>query len=200
MYSLLDRSMYLSVHPDEFYKHTKQYLKELFEAMGYDLNTNIVLNQVFAGNNPTSGMQFFDGAKSIVVDRDPRDVYMIIVKYVCTNAHWIASDTVEEFVKYYKYKRKNVDYSSKDVLYVQFEDLVYKTEQEEKRLEEFLNIKSHVKKNTFFKPEESKNNTQLFLNNEKYADDIAYIERELKEYLYDFSEFEKTEFEEKKVY
>ena len=100
--TLLDRKMYLSIYPENFYEETKKYLYSLLQYMGADLSQKVMISQLFAGNNPESGMQFFDNARTIVVDRDPRDIYILIKKYLPSSSHWFASDTVQEFVQYYR--------------------------------------------------------------------------------------------------
>lgn len=199
VYSFVDRTMYLSVRPDNFYEATKKYLNNLFEAMGYDIKGNIFVNQLFAGNNPQSGMQFFDDAKAIIVDRDPRDVYVLLKKYQPV-VHWYAIETVEEFVDYFRYVREGAGASLENVLYVQFEDLVYSYDEEVSRIEKFLNISQHTRKKQKFCPEKSKNNTQLFLYADDLKSDIAYIEENLQEYLYDFSNCMREEIDRKTVF
>lgn len=197
IYSFLDRKMYLSIKPEDFEEKTKKYLANLFEAMGYNLNDKIFVNQLFAGNNPTAGMQFFDNPRAIVVERDPRDLYMLIRKSGCVIAHWYACDTVEEFVEYYRCTRRGISYEEQNTLWIQFEDLVYHYEETLEKIEGFLDIHEHVHKKRNFNPEISINNTQLFDEEDK---DIQYIEKMLPEYLYDFSGLERPELNEQSVF
>ena len=186
--SFLDRTMYLSVEPDDFIDKTKQYLTELFTEMGYDVSKPIFVNQLIAGNDPCAGMQYFDAAKCIVVDRDPRDIYMMHHKQWCVICHWCPTDDVEEFVQYYRCcRRKVVD--DERVLRVQYEDLIYRYDETVKQIEDFLGIKDHTKKRQVFNPDISINCTQLFLGVGDMKERIKYIEEKLPEYIYDFSKY-----------
>ncbi len=189
--TFLDRDMYLSIRPDFFYEKTKRYLKELFTVMGYDTNGKIFVNQLFAGNNPEAGMQFFDHAKAIVVERDPRDIYLSQKNGRSVVHHWSPTDTVESFADYYRYCRNGADYSSKNVLLIHFEDLIYQYEDTVRKIENFLGIYKHVRKKAFFNPAVSIQNTQLFAGNSAVKKETAYIEKHLAGYLYDFTGYEK---------
>lgn len=197
--TFLDRTMYLSIYPDDFHEKTKKYFEDLFVAMGLDINKKLILNQLFAGNNLTAGMHFFDEAKAILVERDPRDMYLLCMRMGYDNK-WCLADCVENFVKYYKYVRRNMELNSPNVLMIHFEDLVYKYDETRTKIETFLDIKEHVRKKQFFNPEKSIHNTQLFLFGDKYNDDIKYIEEHLSEYLYDFSSFTRPELDEKSIF
>lgn len=190
--SILDRTMYLSIQPDNFISATKDYLEELFCEMGFDTNKSLFVNQLFAGNDPCAGMQYFDKAKCIVVDRDPRDVYMLHHKQWCVICHWCPTNSVEEFVKYYRYCRKK-QVNDDRVLKVQFEDLIYKYDEAVCRIEKFLDIREHTRVKQEFNPDISINNTQMYVGVDDVKDDILYIEKMLPEYLYDFSKYPKKE-------
>ncbi|MCM1282626.1 MAG: sulfotransferase [Muribaculaceae bacterium] len=190
IHTFLDRTMYLSIEPDNFIQETKLYLEQLFAEMGYDLKRPIFVNQLFAGNDPCAGMQYFDDAKCIVVDRDPRDLYMFHHKKWCVICHWCPTQNIDEFVSYYRYCRKKI-VNDKRILRVQFEDMVYKYDETVKIIESFLGIKEHSRIKEIFKPEISIRNTQLYVGIDDAKKDIAYIEKMLSDYLYDFSDYRK---------
>ena len=76
------------------------------------------------------------------------------------------------------------------VMYVQFEDLVYNYTDTLEIVSEWLkfDIKHHSKFKKYFDPSKSINNTQTWKRFTQSRDEVAYIGRELKEYLYDFPE------------
>ena len=191
--TFLDRDMYLSVEPECFYEKTKMYLYNIFEAMGVDVTKPVCVSQLFPGNNPMAGMQFFDDAKAIVIDRDPRDLYVLQKMGKCVLDHWSPTDTVEHFVEYYKYCRRFKYPDDSRVKNIQFEDLIYNYEDTVKEIEQFLGLDQHVNKKHFFVPEISINNTQLYVGVDDIQEDIRYVEKELREYLYDYSKFPKKE-------
>lgn len=164
---------------------TKKYLNNIFIESGFDITKPILIEQVFNTSNPTDGMEFFESPYSIIVDRDPRDIYIHVYELAKGTATFMPyNGGVQEFVKYYKMLHNKREVDSR-VLYVNFEDLVFAYEDTCKQLVEFLELE-HTNKNLFFKPEYSVNNTQLYKKYPKYKDDISYIEKELKNYLYPF--------------
>ena len=126
--------------------------------------------------------------KQIVVDRDPRDVYLDAKDY---NAYPITNN-IYDFIRFYKDSRanKNIYQNTQSNLFIQFEDLIYNYEDTLIKIYDFVNIDSskHKKKGKIFIPTKSKINTKTWLNEKNliYKKDILIIEKELKEYLYDF--------------
>lgn len=191
------RKMYLSIEPEDFYEKTKTYTDNLMVAMGADLNRDIVLDQVFEGNNPQNSFPFFRNPKAIVVDRDPRDVFML-ARYgqkTAAEARFMPRMDVEAFIAYYKRLRLHNLQDSELVLHIRFEDLIYEYDSTVDRIEKFIGYSNHYKKKVFFKPEVSIYNTQIY-KNPLYKKDIKLIgkiEEELPEFLYDFDKYESLE-------
>lgn len=180
--------MEFSICPDQFEDITKDYMDSLLEAIGLDIKKNIVLNQPFPGNNPVPFMKYFRDSKAIVVDRDPRDVY-VFLKYVFPgHSYSVPLENVDTFCSYYDNMHKNLnktlDYQ--DVLYVRFEDLIYHYEESTASIKSFLNLREHSFPKRYFVPEESEANTQIYKTYGK-ADEIRIIEEKLRKYLYDYS-------------
>ena len=76
------------------------------------------------------------------------------------------------------------------VLCVHFEDLVYKYDETIKRIEDFIGVSSedHKEIRQHFDPSKSIHNTQLFKRDEFKNESVSMIERELKDYLYPYTE------------
>lgn len=195
------RRMYLCIQPDSFYEKTIKYTDGLIKAVGGNPERTVVFDQVFEGNAPQNCFPFFRNPKAIVVDRDPRDLYLVS-KYADKAAgegRFMPRQNVETFVEYYRRLRLNQDRTdSKNIIFIQFEDAIYNYESTVKKIEEFVGCMNHKYIHRYFKPEVSINNTQLF-NNPKYVsalEDIKYIAQQLPEYLFDFSKYSKlTKFE-----
>lgn len=184
--------MEFSICPDQFDDATREYSRSILEAAGLDLNRNVVLNQPFPGNNPVPYMKYFPDSKAIVVDRDPRDVF-VFLKYVFPgHSYSVPLQDVHEFCTYFEYMHKRIPevLDHPDVLYMQFEDLVYHYDEITDRICSFLNIDKAAAGTRYFIPEESEANTQVFL---RYGDqrEIEIIENRLSSFLYDFSKVEK---------
>lgn len=184
------------VTAEEFYAKSKKYIYKLFNLMGLEKD-NLILDQLLLPHNLWRAEKYFDNnLECFVVERDPRDVF-IINKYI-----WMVKGgevpyptDVEEFCKYYRHLReaeKKVDTSHIHRFY--FEDLIYKYEESTARICDILNLKpeEHTKKAVHFNPQKSINNTQLFLH-EEYRKEAKVIEERLAEYLYDFPYVRETE-------
>lgn len=177
------------INDDDFYKYSHNYIYNIIEevAKGKD---NIILDQFLLPFNLFRVDNYFDDKlKVIVVERDPRDVF-IINKYI-----WQERDLcvpfpldVNEFCEFYKKMRQSEKECNSDkVLRVKFEDLIYNYDNELDRIMKFLNFnkKDHINKKTRFNPDISLKNTQLFRKKE-YQEESKIIEEKLKDYLYNF--------------
>ncbi|MEH2946033.1 hypothetical protein [Sporofaciens sp. JLR.KK001] len=180
------RAMYLAYCCTNFNTLTSKYLNDIADMFSVEGKIG-VFNQFFSAFRPELSMKFCVDGKTIVVDRDPRDIY--ILGNVRHETACFPSQDAKKFVTWYKRCWDNcVKEESDRVLHVQFEDLIFQYEITVKRIEVFLGIDDHVKPRMYFKPEVSINNTQLKMRFPKLASDIAYIEKELKDYLYVFPE------------
>lgn len=190
------RKMYLSIEPENFYEKTKQYTDALMSAMGADLKKDIVLDQLFEANAPSNSFPFFRDPKAIVVDRDPRDVYLLskVGHKTSAETRFMPRNDVKVFVEYYRRMRKNKENNSQ-VLYLQFEDLIYNYEQTVSVIEKYTGYSDHAEPKKYFDPAVSIHNTQIFNNPkyEKFQNEILFIETELKDYLFPFEEYKKLE-------
>lgn len=181
----------LSVRPQKFEDMARNHVKELLAAMGADFSKPIVLDQPFSGNNPQACFKFYENPYAIVVDRDPRDNY-VFGKTVLINKgaqHLMPIDTVENFVKYYRVLRDNQPYKEKHdkVLSIKFEDMVYHYDETTKIIRDFLHLPENPNPKTIFNPADSMANTRVWKRFPQFAKDIEYIERELSEYLFDYT-------------
>lgn len=180
--------MEYSMYPDNFLEKTQEYMNLIFSTIGLDINQNIVLNQPFPGNNPIPYMKYFANSRAIVVDRDPRDVF-VFLKYVFPgHSYSVPLKDVNAYCEYFKHMHKNlnVNLASSDVLYLQFEDLIYQYSNTANKIRSFLGLGESSTPKKYFIPEESEANTQVFLKYGK-SEEVKIIERQLSDYLYDFS-------------
>lgn len=185
------REMVFSIKPDNFYGLTKDYLESILVSMGGDKKRPIVLNQPFPGNDPISYFKYFKDAKAIVVDRDPRDTYAFAKMFLRNAGRFIPTDSVEQFVMYYKNMRDGMPYKieNKNVLVINFEELVYNYDETSLKIDKFCDIKREDRIRTLFVPQNSINNTQVFKRYPELSEDISYIEKELRDYLFDFERY-----------
>jgi len=181
--------VYLSVLPKDFDEKAKKHVRDILLAMGADFSKPIILDQPFAGNNPQACFKFFEDPYAVVVDRDPRDNYVFAKTKLLGRFHLMPINNVEDFVKYYRALRKNQPYTEphERVLCMKFEDMVYHYDETTAKLREFLHLPDNPNPKSIFDPAISMPNTQVWKRFPQFAKDIEYIEKELPEYLFDYS-------------
>lgn len=200
LYPLTD--VQFSVMPSNFYEASRLHVHEIIEGMGGNYNKNIILDQPFSGNNPQVCFPFFENPYAIVVDRDPRDVYIFSKTKLIGKNHFMPTENVENFVKYYRSIRDNQPYKNRkeNILRIQFEDMVYNYKDTTKKIREFCNLNNNKDEKTIFDPSLSISNTQLFLRFPRFAKDVKYIEKNLAEYIFDFDGYDKPDLKGKMFY
>ena len=185
------RKMYLSIQPEHFYKKAISFTDALIKAITDDPNQTVVFDQIFEGNAPQQCFPFFRDPKAIVVDRDPRDLFLIgkYAKRSAGEARFMPREDVRVFTEYYKRLRMNQKKENTDkILFIQFEDLIYNYDAIVTQIENFVGCHNHKYCKKYFDPDISINNTQLF-NNPQYQKnlkEIQYIEKNLSNYLFNF--------------
>ena len=179
----------ISVLPEDFDKKAKQHVRDILQAMGADFSKPIILDQPFAGNNPQACFKFFDDPYAVVVDRDPRDNYVFSKTKLLGRMHLLPINNVEDFAKYYRALRKNQPYTQphERVLSLKFEDFVYHYDAATAKLRDFFHLPDNPNPKSIFDPAISMPNTQVWKRFPQYAKDIEYIEKELPEYLFDYT-------------
>lgn len=180
----------MSIKPDNFYEASKVFTSNILREMGVDLGKTVVLDQAFSGCDPAGSFLFYDDPYAIVVDRDPRDLYIFAKKVLLSRGRFMPSDTVENFVTYYRKLRENQPYRipNERILLIQFEEMVYNYEVAVSKIDRFLNVQNDHRK-TIFVPEMSVANTNLIRKYPEFAEDVRIIEEQLSEYLFHFEQY-----------
>ena len=186
-----DNNIYYSfIKEDEFFEHTRRFVNNYMKMMYGDAE-KINANQFLLPHNLFRiGNYFGKDLKSIIVDRDPRDLY-IITKYVWPTKG-IRSRfpmNVDDFCSFYKGMRETVrPYDPELVRTMQFEDFVYKYDETVAQVEEFFGLdpKEHTRPKTHLNPAISIANTQNWRIRPEWAEEIKPIEDMLADYLYEF--------------
>lgn len=179
-----------SIKPKKFYELSQRFIRTILHKMGYywDDSQYLVMDQAFAGNDPAKSFPFYKDSYAIVVDRDPRDLYIFAKKFLLHRGRFMPTDTVENFIIYYRMLREDQPYKKENsrILFIQFEDMVYNYDETSKKIDEFLKLSNNRRK-TIFVPEMSAANTNLVRKFPEFRDDICLIEKNLPEYLFDFN-------------
>lgn len=182
----------------DFLEYTQEYTHNLLKAAAKKNSKYLMIDQLMPSSNIMRCMRYVkDDVFVFVVDRDPRDLY-IMAKYVWITEHVIPSDDVETFCKWFRFTRgcaegQPVDKSK--VLKLRFEDLIYKYEDTKQKIISMVGINEsdHVAPFSAFNPRRSVVNTRSWLQHPEEADNIRKIEELLPEYIYDYSSVTKKE-------
>ncbi len=184
--------MWLSLPtPDEFYEASKAFLKKIYIDLGIEKD-NLILDQLLLPFNAWRMESYFDdNTHCVIVDRDPRDVFLLN-KYIWGPIHGTPvpyPTDVRGFCAYYARMRESEKPAppAAHVHRLHFEDLVYDYDRISKALLESLDLGAVQRNNNgaSFNPEKSIENTQLFLC-DSFIEEGKQIADELSRYLYDF--------------
>ena len=183
---------------DEFYSAAKSFTSSYMGLFPVKKDTSIrVFDHLIWPQQIDSFSQCFnDDILFIVVERDPRDLFLLC-KYLYTRngeKPFFPTDPVK-FVDLWK--RLFVrDYSNHNVIRVQFEDLIYNYEETVAQLESKLglNEKMHFDKFKHLTPKQSIENTQVFRVKPEWENEVSYIKESFPELLYSFPYERKPDF------
>lgn len=181
-YSIPDRQ--------RFYVNTKRYMKLLFDRIDLDRKYDfLAFDQLVPATNIPRYFNYVDNMKVVVVDRDPRDLYLLNETQWNRGAFICDTSNLDEFIVWYKTMRlhRKMEDCHSDVLYIMLEDLIYDYDNSLDKIYKFLDLskKNHINKQTCFKPSVSINNTRLWVKYDQYKDKIKKIEDSLFEYCYE---------------
>lgn len=168
--------------PHDFVNHTRRFLDRLLSS-NVDGNTRvIVMHNAFEPFQPQRCLKYFDNVKSIVIDRDPRDIYVQQLSY-----RPVAASAPDFIVKYRVYREAAKRYATDDaaILRMRFEDLVLDYDRTLATVLAHLGETEaiHTRPRRYFDPSQSRKNVGLWKSH-PHPEDIQLIESELSEYCY----------------
>lgn len=181
---------------DEFIEQAKYYVEDLLVGDLKDGAVHtIVTHNMLEPFNPAASFCFFDSIKSIVVDRDIRDIYMTAITYsygfndiVPLYSRIVGAFDIDLFIQRQRILRSKTDYSIKNnILRIRFEDLVLDYDQACQSIYTFLELsgEEHKFKMKSFNPRDSKKNIGLWKNApQNIMRDIIKIQQELPDLCY----------------
>jgi hypothetical protein len=201
----IKNTVYL-VDQKTFIIKVNKYLNNILSGISTTDNT-VVTNNAFEPFNPAENMIFFDNSFCVIVDRDPRDIYLSAVltegifipefernskfyslKYMLEiKKDMLGTNNIELFIWRQKQLRGNVIIKNDNdhVIRINYEDLVCNYEETISLLFKRLDIdpNKHLTKFQYFNPVNSVKNVGLWKRN-THPQEILKIENELSEYLY----------------
>lgn len=173
------------ISEEEFLQKTRDYIDNLCNNLSAEDSRYVVLDQLVHPNNIPRYLRYVNDLKVIVVDRDPRDIYIEQINF---EEHTLPKD-VNEFCTVYRDIRKqtNTDESG-SVLQIKFEDLIYNYDDCTKEIMKFVGLdeSERVCPRKYFNPDRSIKNTKLWEKYPQFAEAVKIIERELPEFLYQY--------------
>ena len=175
------------------------YIHALFDQVGSNEHTHVILNNAFEPFNPYPCLDMVQGSLCINVDRDPRDIYTSLIdskklfipdyekdkNIEKIKRQMTGFENIDSFIFRFKTMKENtVLKEDSRVLRIRYEDFVLHHEQMAKTVLEFTGINSSTKKNeSLFNPELSKKNIGVWKDYENIPE-IKKIENSLKKYCY----------------
>ncbi|MDL2292011.1 sulfotransferase domain-containing protein [Acholeplasma sp. OttesenSCG-928-E16] len=178
---------------EEFTFASKKYTTSYINLFSQEGKVNVFDHLLWAQQTALLN-DYFEDLKVIIVNRDPRDVYLLNKYYwhkpPVSNVKPFFPTNVEDFV--FEWERSIVEKQQNcdNILYINFEDLIYKYEETVQKIEQFLEISpiEHVKKGSFFHPDMSIENTQIFELSKEWKDEVEPLKQRLLEHVYSFKE------------
>ena len=171
---------------EEYRRIASNYLEKFFQTI--ESKDHLVLDHFFSNldSNFDVKSEYLKNLKSILVWRDPRDVY---ASTILNNLSFHIPADIKKFIKWYRLLTVNQlegeGVNFKNCLVIRFEDFVLKYDEVSKQIMDFLGLKkeNHVDPKGYFKPETSCKTIGLYKKLEDLTP-IKIIEKELSKYIY----------------
>ncbi|HTJ10965.1 MAG TPA: sulfotransferase [Dinghuibacter sp.] len=196
--SLVSSTVYFSDR-DQFIRDVRSYVEALFAEVETNGATHFLLSNAFDAYNPGPCLEMAGDACSIIVDRDPRDIYASLIApsegFIPAvdqkkNMERIKKDMtgfndIHQFIARNKIIRGNVnDPGSDRILRLRYEDFILDHERQAERVKSFIGLPAGATiTRAGFDASKSSKNIGLW---KKYRDtpEIKLIESELRQYCY----------------
>lgn len=179
---------------EQFLEKARVFVKNYMDLVRENCEQDIfIFDQLLLPQHIARASDYFDcdTTRVILVDRDARDLFVLskyVWPYQSGRSNKYFPDDVHAFTAFHRGMRQNVCCDSELLLHVRFEDLLYRYEESLHRIEDFLGVdaEDHTKKGTHFCVEKSIKNTQNFLIDKNWTNEVSYITDSLPEYIYEF--------------
>ena len=183
-----EEKVYSIPNRERFYKETKKYTKKLFDSLdnGYEF---IAVDQLVPAMNAKRYLNYVDNLKVVIVDRDPRDLFLLNELHWKKAAYICDTTDVDEYIVWYKTMREHRKFEEKNenIIYIMLEDLIYYYDETLQKLYGFFEIdeKHHTEKKIFFNPDISIQWTKMYEKYPKYRKkDVEKIAKDLDEFCF----------------
>lgn len=195
---LTEQELELSfISPEEFYAHAKVFVKKYLDMFRTDPNGIMLIDHLLLPHNANRIDNYFDDDfRLIVVDRDIRDMF-VLCTYIWPDMGFPSPYPTqpEKFLAHRNnMKRAEQRIDHPHILYLNFEDLIYRYEETVAKIEKFAGLtpQQHVRPRTRFIPENSINNTQNFRIKEEWEQQTQLFVGKTED-IYDFPYIRKAD-------
>lgn len=167
---------------------SNKFLVKLFNILNYTHSDYLVFDQLLSDCeiNAEKNNDYIKNVKTIIVYRDPRDIYAFAKK---TDMAWIAHDNVDDFILWYKIMVRHLNLNDQNNLIVQFEKLVTDYDNEIKRIFNYVEIDGELhnlnKKGLRFRPQFSINNVGIWKHSDISSSELEKIKHLLGDYCFE---------------
>ena len=177
---------YSRLDEDDFVKYTQEFVERVCKKANKDGKEFCMLDQFVGSNNPERYLRYVNDIKVIIVDRDPRDVY---ISRTLVNDRVLPKDP-NDFCVYYRGIRKRMGRTPENCLDVHFEDMIYHYDEYLNKVLSFVGIDKlhHLFPKKYFDPAVSIRGTRLWLDHPEFSEEIKIIERKLSDFLYSYDD------------
>lgn len=175
---------------ESFEAETRDYIDNIFKPLVDKSKKLIVLDQGVPAHYPEYAFKYTNNARVIIIDRDPRDVYVDLVNcQELIGAELAKEDNADMFIDWYKslhFRKNEIILNKEDVLFINFEDIILNYDESVKKIERYLGINSdnHINPKAFFNPQLSKTNIGIWRLYKNQAV-MKKIQEVLGEYCYE---------------
>lgn len=192
--NIMDKNPYYFAMPEQqvVQEASRDFIKRYFDMCRGNYEGILIFDQLIHAQHTSIVDYFFDDDfKAIIIRRDPRDLYCLS-KYVWSKPpHGFSAPLPVDIDEFCSFWKKTTNYDMRDtnkVLNIAFEDLIYKYDETRKKIELFLELTdhNHIAPLTYFDPNKSIRNTQIFERSEEMKEEGKRIAELLPDLLYNF--------------
>ncbi len=183
------KSYFAKPSQEQFSKATKEYLEKLYTPhIKPGADNYVVLDQAVSAHNPEVIHRYFHRAKMIVVERDPRDMY---IDSIMREGAWDDNPTSYEAGLRFTMRQKamrEIRVDDPDVLYIKYEDIMLNYHDTVKKICGFLGLReeNHIAPGRYVIPEKASQYVGFWRDyTVKYREAFRAIETEMKNALFE---------------
>lgn len=179
--SALDFEVHLAA-PTDFVGVTRKYLQALLTSNVVAGTRAVVMHNAFEPFNPSRSLKFFDWARTIVIDRDPRDNYVQQITYRPLAV------PVKTFIERYRLWRDVASRFHDDnpaVMRIHFEDIILDYDATRRKIFDHIEeeASAHIMPRRYLDPAASRKNVGLWRRHPDQSA-IQQIQEHLADYLH----------------